>query len=713
MSHLISPQHILRSIFGYDRFRGQQEAIVNRLVQGGDALVLMPTGGGKSLCYQIPALARTGTGIVISPLIALMQDQVDTLQQLGVNAAFLNSSLTLDQQRQVERRLLRGELDLLYIAPERLLIDRTLDLLARINLSLFAIDEAHCVSQWGHDFRADYWRLSILHERFPTTPRIALTATADQRTRQEIMERLGLQSAEVFCSGFDRPNIRYRISQKQDARQQLLTFLKEEHRGDSGIVYCLSRNKVEQTAEWLSRQGFTALPYHARLPAEERQRNQRRFLVEDHIIVVATIAFGMGIDKPDVRFVAHLDLPKSMEAYYQETGRAGRDGLPADAWMVYGLQDVITLRKMVQESEADERHKQVERHKLEAMLGLCELTSCRRQTLLRYFGDDLPEPCSNCDNCLDPPATWDATEAARKALSCVYRTGQRFGVHHVMDVLLGRRNDRVTRLGHDRLSTFGIGHELSETQWLSLFRQLLTQGHLDVDWEAHGALRLSEHCRPVLRGERTLLLRRDEVKSGTARPVGNGQVSLSNPEHSALWEALRTLRKQIADEQGVPPYVIFHDSVLMDMLKSRPATLQRMGQLSGVGQKKLERYGQAFLDIMGQHGAAPALPATFNGTAGETLSLFRRGLSPEQVAIRRQLKTSTVYEHLARGIANRLVTLQDVVNLAESELLELKAAWESLPQPPSSALKPWYEVLGGRYTYDILRCVRAHWERGV
>jgi ATP-dependent DNA helicase RecQ len=712
MSHLISPQNILRSIFGYDRFRGQQEAIVNRLVQGGDALVLMPTGGGKSLCYQIPALARTGTGIVISPLIALMQDQVDTLQQLGVNAAFLNSSLTLNQQRQVEKRLLQGELDLLYIAPERLLIDRTLDLLTRINLSLFAIDEAHCVSQWGHDFRADYWRLSILHERFPATPRIALTATADQRTRQEIRERLGLQEAEVFCSGFDRPNIRYRISQKQDARQQLMVFLKQEHRGDSGIVYCLSRNKVEQTAEWLSRQGFTALPYHARLPVEERQRNQRRFLMEDNIIVVATIAFGMGIDKPDVRFVAHLDLPKSIEAYYQETGRAGRDGLSADAWMVYGLQDVITLRKMVQESEADERHKQIERHKLEAMLGLCELTGCRRQTLLRYFGEEGARPCGNCDNCLDPPATWDATEAARKALSCVYRTGQRFGVHHVMDVLLGRRNERIGRLGHDQLSTFGIGHDLSEAQWLSLFRQLLTQGHLDVDWEAHGALRLTEHCRPVLRGEQTLHLRRDEVKSRPVRSAVSDQVSPSNPEHSALWQALRTLRKQIADEQGVPPYVIFHDAVLMDMLRFRPMSIKQIGQLSGVGQKKLEHYGQAFLEVIRQHlpVSVPVSMPPLNDSTEETLSLFRKGLSPEQVAIRRQLKTSTVYEHLARGISNRLVTLQAVVNLAESELQELKTAWESLPKPPSSVLRPWYEALGGRYSYDILRCVRAHWE---
>ncbi|MGI9213756.1 MAG: DNA helicase RecQ, partial [Methylococcaceae bacterium] len=712
MSQLISPQHILRSIFGYTHFRGQQAAIVDHLVKGGDALVLMPTGGGKSLCYQIPALARTGTGIVISPLIALMQDQVDALLQLGVSAALLNSTLTLDQQRNVEERLLKGELDLLYVAPERLLGDRTLNLLARAHISLFAIDEAHCVSQWGHDFRADYWKLSVLHERFPSIPRIALKATADQRTRLEIIERLGLQAAEVFCSGFDRPNIRYRITQKQNTRTQLLTFLREEHRGESGIVYCLSRKKVEMTADWLCRHGFTALPYHARLPAEERQRNQRRFLREEQIIVVATIAFGMGIDKPDVRFVAHLDLPKSIEAYYQETGRAGRDGAPANAWMVYGLQDIIALRKMLEESDAEERHKQVERHKLEAMLGLCELTGCRRQTLLRYFGEERTEACGNCDNCLNPPATWDATEAARKALSCVYRTGQRFGVHYVMDVLLGRRNERVTRLGHDQLTTFGIGKDLAETQWMSLFRQLLTQGYLDVDWEAHGALRLTETCRPVLRGEQTVHLRQVESRTRATRPQDK-PLSLSNPEQYPLWEALRELRKRIAEEQGVPPYVIFHDSVLMDMLQFRPVSLMHLGHLSGVGQRKLERYGQVFLDVIRQHtsSSAPITISLVNETTDETLALFKEGNTPEQVAIRRKLKTSTIYEHLAIGISNRLVALHEVINLGATEMAELRTAWDSLPQTALTTLKPWYEALQGRYGYEILRCVRSHYER--
>ncbi len=712
MSFISQPQHILRSIFGYDQFRGQQARIVEHVIEGGDALVLMPTGGGKSLCYQIPALARSGVGVVVSPLIALMQDQVEALLQLGINAAFLNSTLPLDAQRQVEERLLRGDIDLLYIAPERLLTERVLNLMERIGISLFAIDEAHCVSQWGHDFRADYWKLSVLHERFPHIPRIALTATADQRTREEIIERLGLQGARVFVSGFDRPNIRYRITQKQNPKIQLLHFLRGEHPGESGIVYCLSRNKVETVAEWLSQQGFTALPYHAGLPATTRQINQRRFLMEENVIVVATIAFGMGIDKPNVRFVAHLDLPKSVEAYYQETGRAGRDSQPAEAWMVYGLQDVIALRKMVEASEADEQHKRVERHKLDAMLGLCELTGCRRQTLLRYFGDEMPEPCGNCDNCLNPPATWDATEAARKALSCVYRTGQRFGVHHLVDVLLGRSGERIRQFGHDRLSTYGIGKELTEAQWFSVFRQLLTQGYLTVDWEAYGALRLVDVCRPILRGEQSLYLRRDEVKSKVARQQATAR-KLSEPDQHALWEALKDLRKRLADEQGVPPYVIFHDAVLMDMLQYRPRTSAEMGRLSGVGEKKLERYADAFLAVIRQHAfLEPAPPmADPSDTALDTIALFRLGLNAEQVAARRNLKSSTIHEHLAQGIACGQVALDEVITLTPAQLDELRTVRNALPQPDAPALKPWYEALNGRYSYEILRCVRAEWER--
>lgn len=602
-----SAHDILRSIFGYEKFRGLQSGIVEHVMSGKDALVLMPTGGGKSLCYQIPALARPGTGVVISPLIALMQDQVDALCQLGVNAAFLNSSLVFDEQQSVEQRFLSGELNILYVAPERLNTPRFLNALERASISLFAIDEAHCVSQWGHDFRADYLQLSLLHQRFPDIPRIALTATADERTRQEIMVRLGLEDAEVFCSGFDRPNIRYTISPKQNSRAQLLRFLHDQHAGDAGIIYCLSRRKVDETAAYLTTQGLKALPYHAGLPTDERQRNQRRFLVEEGVIVVATIAFGMGIDKPDVRFVAHLDLPKSLEAYYQETGRAGRDGEPANAWMVYGLQDVIMLRQMVENSEADEIHKRLERHKLDAMLGFCEITSCRRQALLRYFGETLATPCGNCDNCLSPPATWDAAEAARKALSCAYRANQRFGAHHLVDILLGRNHERMERLGHQHLSTYGIGRELNEKQWLSVFRQLITLGYLTVDHEAYGALKLTETCRPLLRGDCGLFLRKDEDrKLTTRRPPESGYgLTLADATNHRLWETLRALRKQLADEQSVPPYVILHDAVLLDMVRKKPRSLAELRSLPGLGDKKLERYGAAFLTAISSSTSPP------------------------------------------------------------------------------------------------------------
>jgi ATP-dependent DNA helicase RecQ len=707
-----SPLHILRTVFGYQSFRGPQADIIEHLIGGGDALVLMPTGGGKSLCYQIPALVRPGTGVIVSPLIALMQDQVEALRQLGVNAAFLNSTLGFEDQRQIERQFLNGSLDLLYVAPERLTTERFLSTLEQTHVSLFAIDEAHCVSQWGHDFRADYWQLSLLHQRFSHIPRIALTATADERTRQEIIARLGLEEAEVFCSGFDRPNIRYAIASKQNTRSQLLHFLRSEHPDDAGIVYCLSRKKVEETAAWLNDQGFTALPYHARLSNEERQRNQRRFLVEDGVIVVATIAFGMGIDKPNVRFVAHLDLPKSLEAYYQETGRAGRDGQPADAWMVYGLQDVITLRKMVEDSEADELHKRVERHKLEAMLGFCELTSCRRQTLLRYFGEEREQPCGNCDNCLSPPATWDGTEAARKALSCVYRSNQRFGAHHVIDVLLGKNSERIQRLGHDHLSTYGIGKDLDEKQWLSVFRQLVTQGYLVVDYEAHGALKLSETSRPVLRGETQLKLRRDEEKT-VARRQSPSNASLADPDNHRLWETLRALRKRLADEQGVPPYVIFHDAVLLDMVQRRPLSLPELGRLSGIGERKLERYGADFLAAIREHNPAP-LPfakATTNDTVADSLALFRLGLNVAQIAARRGLKASTIYTHLAAAIDSGEVELEDVLNLSEAEIGKIKAAWQALPKEQRIGLKPLFEALGGKYEYGMLRCMVSTWVR--
>jgi ATP-dependent DNA helicase RecQ len=599
-----TPLNLLRSVFGYREFRGRQAEIIEHVNAGGDALVLMPTGGGKSLCYQIPALLRGGTGVVVSPLIALMQDQVEALRQNGVRAAFLNSTLALEDARRIERELVTGDLDLLYMAPERLVTRRALDLLSRARVGLFAIDEAHCVSQWGHDFRPEYTQLDVLAERFPGIPRIALTATADEPTRNDIRDRLGLGQARSFLSGFDRPNIRYRIGQYADAKGELHHFLQREHPGDAGIVYCLSRRKVESIAAWLSGKGLRALPYHAGLPAETRERHQERFLREDGIIIVATIAFGMGIDKPDVRFVAHLDLPKSLEAYYQETGRAGRDGLPADAWMAYGLQGVLTLRQLMEQSQADERHKAIERRKLEAMLGLCEITSCRREALLRYFGDALPAPCGNCDNCLEPPQTWDGTLAAQQALSAVYRTGQRFGVNYLIALLRGKDDERMRRFGHDRLKVFGLGRDLEEVQWRSVFRQLVARGLLSVDLEGHGSLLLAEAARPVLRGAQELRLRRDRAPE--RRRKRDQRSGTLRPEDLELWEALRAKRRELAEEQRVPPYVVFHDAVLMQMVELRPQDLVRLASLDGVGERKLASYGRAFLEVLNSHCATAA-----------------------------------------------------------------------------------------------------------
>jgi ATP-dependent DNA helicase RecQ len=544
------PRQILEQTFGYRSFRGPQEAVIRAIVAGEDALVLMPTGGGKSLCYQVPALAREGTGIVISPLIALMQDQVSALRELGVRAGFLNSTLGAQEVFATERALREGRIDLLYVAPERLLQPRTLELLHEAHIALFAIDEAHCVSQWGHDFRADYLALDILQREFPGVPRIALTATADMRTREEIVTRLGLQDAKQFIVGFDRPNIRYRIRQKDRPKQQLLAFLREEQAGNAGIVYCLSRAKVEETARWLQEEGFHALPYHAGMDKDERARNQSRFLREEAVVMVATIAFGMGIDKPDVRFVAHLDLPKSIEAYYQETGRAGRDGEPATALLLYGFEDVVKLRQMALQSEGNETFKRHEQQRLTAMLGLCEITSCRRQALLRYFGDTLESPCGNCDNCLEPPEEWDGSEAARMALSCVYRTGQRFGANHVIDVLRGASNDRIISFDHHILSTFGIGKDIAAEQWRSVFRQLVARGLLDVDPEGYGGLRLGAQARPVLRGEESVWLRRDR-KAAPVRAIGKRERGTEVDEADRpLWDALRACRKRRGRQQA-------------------------------------------------------------------------------------------------------------------------------------------------------------------
>ncbi len=596
----------LREVFGYPAFRDRQQAIVEHLIDGGDALVLMPTGGGKSLCYQIPALLRPGTAIVVSPLIALMQDQVEALRQLGVRAAFLNSSLDAMAQREVEQGLLKGGLDLLYVAPERLLTSRCLDLLASVDVALFAIDEAHCVSQWGHDFRPEYRQLTVLHERFPKVPRIALTATADGPTRREIVERLALDDAKQFVASFDRPNIHYRVVPKDQPKRQLKDFL-AAHRGEAGIVYCLSRRKVDATAEWLNGEGVKALPYHAGMDAAARSANQQRFLREDGIVVVATIAFGMGIDKPDVRFVAHLDLPKSIEGYYQETGRAGRDGDPAAAWLCFGLADLVMLNQFIANSEAGEERKRLERRKLDSLLGYVESTRCRRQVLLAYFGEDYPQPCGHCDNCMEPQQTWDGTEAAQKFLSCVVRTGQRFGVAHVVDVLRGERTDKVLQFDHHQLTTFGIGAELDAKQWRSVARQLVAAGLLATDIEGYGTLRLTAAAKPLLKGDVRIELRRDPPTRKRREPkVTAAPKADLGPVDSGIWEALREWRAQQARTQSVPAYVIFHDATLRAIAAHRPADLDQLGSISGVGQRKLERYGEEVLRVLAEANGAEA-----------------------------------------------------------------------------------------------------------
>ncbi len=596
----------LRRVFGYSSFLGQQEEIIEHTVAGGDSLVLMPTGGGKSLCFQIPAIVRDGVGIVVSPLIALMRDQVQALRQTGVRAAFLNSSLSAREAARVETRVVAGELDLLYAAPERLLAERTLELLKRTRVALIAIDEAHCVSQWGHDFRPEYLQLSALSRLFPQVPRIALTATADEPTRREIIARLDLHDAPLFVSGFDRPNIRYTVVAKDNARVQLKRFLDDRHRSCAGIVYCLSRKRVDDTAEWLRDAGFRALPYHAGLGKAVRQRNQDRFLREDGLVMVATIAFGMGIDKPDVRFVAHLDLPRSIESYYQETGRAGRDGLAADAWMVYGLQEVVTLRQMVEGSRAGVERKRLEVRKLDAMLGYCELATCRRQTLLAYFGETLEDPCGNCDNCLAPVDLWDATVASQKALSCAYRTGQRFGVAYLIDVLRGSANARIRRFGHDRLPTFGVGTDLDQWQWRSVFRQLVARGLLDVEMERYGSLRLTAASWEVLRGHREVHMRHDiRARTTTARKPAKKPTppALDRPGDAALWEALRERRTELARAQGVPPYVILHDATLREIIAQRPRTQEDLGNVTGIGETRLRRYGDDLLAVIAAQNA--------------------------------------------------------------------------------------------------------------
>ncbi|HWB48256.1 MAG TPA: DNA helicase RecQ [Stellaceae bacterium] len=591
---------VLRRVFGYDSFRGQQQDIIEHTVAGGDAIVLMPTGGGKSLCYQLPSLLRPGMGVVVSPLIALMKDQVDALRQAGVRAAALNSGLPPGEAGFIEREARTGELDLLYVSPERLVMPHCLDLLRQCRVALFAVDEAHCISQWGHDFRRDYQGLGILKERFPDTPLIALTATADDPTRRDIAARLHLEAARVFAAGYDRPNIFYRIVEKRQPRDDLLRFLQEEHPGDAGIVYCLTRRAVEETAAWLGARGREAVPYHAGLPPEVRARHQERFLREEGLIVVATVAFGMGIDKPNVRFVAHLDAPKNLEAYYQETGRAGRDGLPADAWMAYGLADVMNLRRLMETSDIGDQQRRIERQKSEALIGYCETLSCRRQALLAYFGERRDTPCGYCDNCRDPAAeSWDGTVAAQKALSAVYRTGQRFGAHHLTDVLTGNDTERVRRFGHDKLKTFSVGTECDARGWLSVIRQLLAQGHLQPDPDGHGGLVLAPSATEVLRGEREIRLRRDVARPRARRRQDSaGAASALDPAAETLWQKLRGWRLEEARRQELPPYVIFHDATLIEVARRRPACLTDLAAVPGIGRSKLDRYGAAVLAVI-------------------------------------------------------------------------------------------------------------------
>ncbi|MBF0264452.1 MAG: DNA helicase RecQ [Gammaproteobacteria bacterium] len=710
---------ILRETFGYDNFREPQYQIIETLVENKDCLVIMPTGGGKSLCYQIPALLLDGTAIIISPLIALMQDQVSALKQLGINAEFINSSLNAFEIEEIENQVYQNQIDVLYIAPERILQPRTLSLLEQAKISLFAIDEAHCVSQWGHDFRPDYVKLEQLPGLFPDTPRIALTATADANTREEISLRLKLQSAEHFVSGFDRPNIRYLVQVKNNPRQQLIQFIQASHTNDSGIVYCLSRKRVEETAQFLQQQGLPALSYHAGMPQETRQQNQQQFLQSEHCIMVATIAFGMGIDKPDVRFVAHMDLPKSIEAYYQETGRAGRDGLASNAWMVYGLQDIILLRKMAQESSAPDFIKQIENQRLEALLGYCEATNCRRNILLSYFGETPEQPCGNCDTCLNPVETWDATVLAQKALSCVYRSEERFGVNHLIDILLAKDNEKIRRFNHQQLSTYGIGDELNQAQWRSVYRQLIALGMLNADNDNFGALKLTEKSRPVLKGEQSLYLRKDiKYKQSDAQDKKKASNFQLNASHQQLWEDLKACRSRLAKEQNIAPFMVFHDATLMQMLEQMPTNEEQFSLISGVGAQKLANYAEDFLAIIEQHSKQQenikqVQENQISETIAETLFLFKSNNSLAQIAETRNLTINTIYSHIEKAVKQFLIELPSLyndLNISDKDVNIILQSRQELIDREDKKLSSLFQFLDEQYEYPILRIVCASFD---
>ncbi len=706
-------QAVLEKTFGYKSFRLHQQAIISALIDGRDVLALMPTGGGKSLCYQIPALVRRGTGVVVSPLIALMQDQVNALKEAGVRAAFLNSTLSWGEVQEVEAALTNGKLDVLYVAPERLVQERTLLLLERADLSVFAIDEAHCVAQWGHDFRPEYRQLRILPERFPSVPRIALTATADQRTREEIVAELRLENAERFVASFDRPNIRYTISEQGSlaGRERLLHFIEAEHKDEAGIVYCLSRKNVEETAAWLTSKGRRALAYHAGLPPETRRSTQEKFLKDDGLVICATIAFGMGIDKPDVRFVAHLNLPKSIESYYQETGRAGRDGEPANAWMCYGIQDIITQRQWIAQGEGSDAHKQMQRQKLDALIGLTETPSCRRQRLLAYFDETHAGGCGNCDTCLTPPRTFDGTIAAQKALSAIYRTGQRFGVGYLVDVLAGKADPRILKNAHDKLNVFGTGKDLKPDTWRGLFRQLMASGYVATDEEGHGSLTLTDRARPLLRGEEQFLMREvvataKAERGKAARDKASGASSLSEGSEG-LYAALKVLRQKLAADAGLPPYVICHDRTLVELAQKRPASETELHDISGLGDRKIARYGAALLEVIGQFKAHPILINRLSATVNVTLAQHLAGKSADEIAAARGLELSTVYGHFADAIAASLVDAKDVLLLDAADIDEITAAFEQCQTLETGKLGPAHAALEGKYDYGILKCLLA------